>query len=173
MFRSTDLRRADGTLIGRPGRVSNVAVHARSPMEAAMSVTTQEPTHHPVVIEHRERRASDLQLRVADTITKFAGSMRFVYVHIVLFVAWMLVVEKNPWPTLTLGVSLEAIFLSTFVMIGQNRQAEFAQRKADHDFTEQEQELKLNTQLTQAIHTLAQEIHNNVCGPQAPPATRS
>ena len=51
------------------------------------------------------------------------------------------VVEKNPWPTLTWVVSLEAIFLSTFVMIGQNRQAEFAQRKADHDFVEQEQEL--------------------------------
>jgi uncharacterized membrane protein len=140
-------------------------------MEAAMSVTTQESAHHPVVIQHREHRASDVQLRVADSITKFAGSMMFVYVHIVLFVAWMLVVEKNPWPTLTLGVSLEAIFLSTFVMIGQNRQADFAQRKADHDFNEQEQELKLNTQLTQAIHALAQEIHSNVCGSPAPPAS--
>ena len=62
-------------------------------------------------------------------------------------------------------VSLEAIFLSTFVMIGQNRQADFAQRKADHDFNEQEQELKLNTQLTKAIHELAQEIHASVVRP--------
>ena len=134
-----------------------------------MTVTERAPAHHPVVVEHQEHRAADVQLRVADRITKFAGSMMFVYVHIVLFVAWMLIVEKNPWPTLTLGVSLEAIFLSTFVMIGQNRQADFAQRKADHDFNEQEQELKLNTELTQAIHALAQEIHRNVCGSQPPP----
>ena len=136
-----------------------------------MTVTETAPAHHPVVVEHQQRRAADVQLRVADAITKFAGSMMFVYVHIVLFIAWMLIVEKNPWPTLTLGVSLEAIFLSTFVMIGQNRQADFAQRKADHDFKEQEQELKLNTQLTQAIHALAQEIHNNVCGSPPPPAS--
>ena len=50
----------------------------------------------------------------------------------------MLFFEKSPWPTLTLVVSLEAIFLSTFVMIGQNRQAGFAQAKADHDFVTQE-----------------------------------
>jgi uncharacterized membrane protein len=134
-----------------------------------MSATETAPAHHPVVVEHQEHRAADVQLRVADTITKFAGSMMFVYVHIVLFAGWMLVVEKNPWPTLTLGVSLEAIFLSTFVMIGQNRQAEFAQRKADHDFTEQEQELKLNTELTQAIHALAQQIHHTICEPPTPP----
>ena len=62
----------------------------------------------------------------------------------------MVVVETDPWPKLTLVVSLEAIFLSTFVMIGQNRQAAFQQAKADHDFVEQEQELKLNTELTRA-----------------------
>jgi len=50
----------------------------------------------------------------------------------------MLFIESKPWPTLTLIVSLEAIFLSMFVMIGQNRQAAFQQAKADHDFTEQE-----------------------------------
>src|SRR5437764_15213801 len=132
-----------------------------------MPVTETEPVHHPVVVEHRQRRAADAQLRVADTITKFAGSMVFVYVHIVAFAAWMLLIEKNPWPTLTLGVSLEAIFLSTFVMIGQNRQAEFAQRKADHDCTEQEQELKLNTELTKVIHQLTQEIHHIVRNPPA------
>ena len=64
--------------------------------------------------------------------------MNFVYLHIVLFAVWMLVFESCPWPTLTLIVSLEAIFLSTFVMIGQNRQASFQQAKADHDYIEQE-----------------------------------
>ncbi len=125
-----------------------------------MSVT--ETAHHPVVIQHQEHRAANVQLRVADRITKFAGSMMFVYVHIVVFVAWMLVVEKNPWPTLTLGVSLEAIFLSTFVMIGQKRQAAFQQAKADHDFVEEEQELKLNTTLTREIHDLTREMHQRI-----------
>ena len=55
-------------------------------------------------------------------------------------------------------VSLEAIFLSTFVMIGQNRQAAFQQAKADHDFVEQELELKANTELTRQIHDLVAEL---------------
>jgi uncharacterized membrane protein len=101
--------------------------------------------HRPVVLEEQTRRAADIQLRIADWITGFAGSMNFVYLHIALFTVWMLFIEESPWPTLTLIVSLEAIFLSTFVMIGQNRQAAFQQAKADHDFTEQQLELKTNT----------------------------
>jgi uncharacterized membrane protein len=123
--------------------------------------------HHPVVVEHAEKRAQDVQLRVADAITKFAGSMMFVYIHIVAFALWMLFLEKSPWEKLTLIVSLEAIFLSTFVMIGQNRQSSFQQAKADHDFVEQEQELKNNTDVTRAIHLLAQEIHTAVCTSRA------
>ena len=74
--------------------------------------------------------------------------MNFVYLHVVLFTVWMLFIESKPWPTLTLIVSLEAIFLSTFRLIGQNRQAEFQQAKVDHDLTQQELELKTNTELT-------------------------
>jgi uncharacterized membrane protein len=118
--------------------------------------------HHPVVIAHRAHRAADLQLRIADAVTAFAGSMPFVYIHAVAFALWMVLAESDPWPKLTLVVSLEAIFLSTFVMIGQNRQAAFQQAKADHDFIEQEQELKLNTELTREIHALASEIHSRV-----------
>ena len=115
--------------------------------------------HSPVVIEHMERRAGDIQLRVADAITAFAGSMKFVYLHAVAFVLWMLFLEGSPWQTLTLIVSLEAIFLSTFVMIGQNRSAAFQQAKADHDFVEQELELKTNTQLTRELHQPTTELH--------------
>jgi uncharacterized membrane protein len=118
--------------------------------------------HHPAVTAHLEKRAASLQVRVADAITKFAGSMLFVYIHAVGFTAWMLLIEKSPWPTLTLVVSLEAVFLSTFVMIGQNRQAAFQQIKADHDFVEQELELKTNTELTRAIHTMTQELHRRL-----------
>ena len=122
-------------------------------------------SHHPGYRKLAETRAADAQLRVADGITRFAGSMPFVYIHAVAFAVWMLVFEKSPWPTLTLIVSLEAIFLSTFVMIGQNRQAAFQQAKADHDFDVSEQELHLNTDMTKAIHELTKQIHQQVVGP--------
>jgi uncharacterized membrane protein len=117
---------------------------------------------HPVLVERDAQRAADRQLRIADAITAFAGSMAFVYLHAIVFVVWMILVESDPWPKLTLVVSLEAIFLSAFVMIGQNRQAAFQQAKADHDFTEQELELKTNTELTRAIHQLTTELHRRV-----------
>ena len=118
--------------------------------------------HHPVVVSFNNKRASDAQLRLADRITAFAGSMGFVYIHAIGFAIWMLFFEKSPWPTLTLVVSLEAIFLSTFVMIGQNRQAAFQEAKADHDFKENELELKRNTELTEDVQQLTQEVHSVV-----------
>jgi uncharacterized membrane protein len=79
----------------------------------------------------------------------------------------MLAAESDPWPKLTLVVSLEAIFLSTFVMIGQNRQAAFQEAKADHDFQEQELELKTNTELTRQIHLLTTELHRRLLSEQS------
>ncbi len=117
---------------------------------------------HPVNQAMLAHRAASLQLKVADQITAFAGSMPFVYLHAAAFALWMIVFERSPWPTLTLIVSLEAIFLSTFVMIGQNRQAAFQQAKADHDFVESELELKTNTELTRQIHALTTELHRRV-----------
>jgi uncharacterized membrane protein len=130
--------------------------------DVGMTSTDSDVRHHPVVLAHRENRAADIQLRIADVITAFAGSMPFVYIHAIVFAVWMLFIESNPWPKLTLIVSLEAIFLSTFVMIGQNRAATFQQAKADHDFVEQEMELKTNTELTRAIHTLTVEMHRRM-----------
>jgi uncharacterized membrane protein len=121
--------------------------------------------HHPAVLEEAKRRSDDFQLRLADRITTFAGSMNFVWLHAALFGVWMVVLEKSPWPTLTLVVSLEAIFLSTFVMIGQNRQAAFQQSRADHDFETQELELKTNTELTRQIHVLTKELHRRFMPP--------
>lgn len=124
-------------------------------------------THrHPAVVAHRAHRAASVQLRLADWITKFAGSMPFVYLHAIGFAVWMAWIERSPWPTLTLIVSLEAIFLSTFVMIGQNRQSEFAQRKADHDYNAQTLELRSNTELTQAIHAMTTELHSRLVPPR-------
>ena len=134
------------------------------------------PRHHPVVQRHEAERLHDVQLRLADAITAFAGSMSFVYLHAAAFAVWMIFVEADPWPTLTLIVSLEAIFLSTFVLIGQNRQAEFQREKADHDFLEEEMELHTNTELTRQIHVLTTELHRRLLtehesGAPARPAT--
>lgn len=118
--------------------------------------------HHPAVAQDLQEHAERLQGSIADRITRYAGSMLFVYVHIAIFAVWMLLLERSPWPTLTLVVSLEAIFLSTFVMIGQNRQAAFQQRKADHDFLVEEKELHTNTELTTTIERLTREIHASV-----------
>jgi uncharacterized membrane protein len=129
--------------------------------------------HSPVTIRQFNKRAEDFQLRIADRITAFAGSMAFVYLHIVLFAVWMLVFENSPWPTLTLIVSLEAIFLSTFVMIGQNRQAAFQQAKADHDYSQEEAMLKENTDITKMIHELTLQLHDSVLGSSRGPASES
>jgi uncharacterized membrane protein len=119
---------------------------------------------HPALVAVEARRAASLQLRVADAITAFAGSMTFVYLHVAVFAVWMLTVEASPWPTLTLVVSLEAIFLSTFVMIGQNRQAAYQQAKANHDFVEQELELKTNTELTRQVQVIVRELEQRLDG---------
>ena len=153
----------------RPGPLVQAPHAAGADGQAAklkdMQATVQNTLrHHPVVLEQQARRAQDVQLRIADWITGFAGSMNFVYIHIALFTFWMLLVEHKPWPTLTLIVSLEAILLSTFVMIGQNRQAAFQQAKADHDFNHQELELKTNTDLTREIDRLTRELHNRLPG---------
>jgi uncharacterized membrane protein len=141
--------------------------------DSSRKVLAEKTYHHPAVVAEAERRAGSLQLRIADSITAFAGSMTFVYVHILLFAAWMLFFEKSPWPTLTLVVSLEAIFLSTFVMIGQNRQSGFAQAKADHDFEHQEKELLTNTELTREIHRLTTELHSRLVDGNAASPTGS
>ena len=128
---------------------------------------------HPALLAAQKERAQKSQLRLADRITRYAGSMGFVYAHAAIFAMWMIAIEKRPWPTLTLAVSLEAIFLSTFVMIGQNRQASFQQAKADHDFEQEEMELKTNTELTRQIHDLLTDLDKRTRpagGPEAPEA---
>ena len=118
------------------------------------------------------RRVQD---RTADSITEVAGSMRFVYLHMIWFAAWIALnvgltgfnheFDKYPFGLLTMIVSLEAIFLSTFVMISQNRADAKRQALADHQweivqYEEQQNEelLRLSQQileLTGVIHELA------------------
>lgn len=126
-------------------------------------------THHafpgdPALRKHAKERREKFENRFADAVTEFAGSMRFVYVHVAWFVSWILIpVEAYPFGLLTMIVSLEAIFLSTFILISQNRADERRQVVADQqwqmvqDEEQQNQELlRLANQileLTRTIHT--------------------
>jgi uncharacterized membrane protein len=121
---------------------------------------------HPALQRHLTQRAENVQNRIADTITRFAGSMAFVYLSIIWFGLWIgLHVEKYPYGLLTMIVSLEAIFLSTFVMISQNRADEKRQVLADNQWkivqyeeAQNDQLIELSKQileLTKAIHSVA------------------
>src|SRR5215467_16119899 len=86
------------------------------------------------------RRRQRREERVADLITKFSGSMQFVYLHIGWFTVWIVlnvtIARFDPFPfgLLTLIVSLEAIFLSTFVLLSQNREAARSDLRSEIDF---------------------------------------
>ncbi|MBK1840900.1 DUF1003 domain-containing protein [Azospirillum sp. YIM B02556] len=90
----------------------------------------------------RQEVEATLQDRIADAITRFTGSMRFVYLHLVLFGGWILInlgwiPMVKPWDpsfvVLAMIASVEAIFLSTFVLISQNRMAAVSDKRADLD----------------------------------------
>ena len=88
-----------------------------------------------------EEAQKTVQDRVADAITRFTGSMLFVYIHVVLFAAWIIInLGWTPLPRfdptlviLAMWASVEAIFLSTFVLISQNRMAALNDKRADLD----------------------------------------
>ena len=69
-----------------------------------MADVTHRDAVHPAYVAVATKRAADAQLRIADQLTKFAGSMAFVYLHIAIFAGWMIVIENPPWQTLTLIV---------------------------------------------------------------------
>jgi uncharacterized membrane protein len=110
---------------------------------------------NPVLVEHAKQRAESVQNRIADRITAFAGSMRFVYIHIAWFSCWIgFGVEKYPYGLLTMIVSLEAIFLSTFVMISQNRADAKRQVIADQQWQTVKVEDKQNQELLDLSHQI-------------------
>jgi uncharacterized membrane protein len=95
-----------------------------------------------VARRQREEREASTQQKVADAITRFTGSMPFVYLHLMVFGFWIianlhLVPGVPAWDesfvVLAMIASVEAIFLSTFVLISQNRMAVEADKRADLD----------------------------------------
>jgi uncharacterized membrane protein len=126
---------------------------------------------NPALVEHAEQRAANVQNRIADQITTFAGSMLFVYIHILWFGCWIgLGVEKYPYGLLTMIVSLEAIFLSTFVMISQNRADAKRQIIADQQWQTVQEEDNQNQQLldlSNQILALTKAIHSHTSAGRA------
>jgi uncharacterized membrane protein len=118
---------------------------------------------NPALVEHARKRADDAQNRIADAITRFAGSMAFVYLHIIWFACWIgFGVEDYPYGLLTMIVSLEAIFLSTFVMISQNRADARQQVVADQQWKTVQEEDEQNRELldlSNQILALTREVH--------------
>ena len=117
---------------------------------------------NPALREHERERATVVQNRVADRITAFSGSMLFVYVHVIWFACWIgFGVEKYPFGLLTMIVSLEAIFLSTFVLISQNRADAKRQVIANEQWKTVREEDKQNVELlriSNQILSLTQEV---------------
>ena len=126
-----------------------------------LPIRTPKPIN-PALIKHAEHRAGYVQNRMADAITAFAGSMAFVYIHIIWFACWIgFGIEKYPFGLLTMIVSLEAIFLSTFVMISQNRADAKRQVLADQQWRLVQEENDQNKQLldiSQQILALTTEV---------------
>jgi uncharacterized membrane protein len=129
---------------------------------------------NPALLKQADERRQHVENRIADQITRFAGSMLFVYLHILWFSVWILSgVEHYPYGLLTMIVSLEAIFLSTFVMISQNRADEKRQVLADHQWQtvqEEEQQNEELLQLSNQILELTRAIHamNTAQSPTGP-----
>ena len=121
------------------------------------------PEPNPALVEHADERAKSIENRIADRITAFAGSMPFVYIHIAWFGCWIgFGVERYPFGLLTMIVSLEAIFLSTFVMISQNRADAKRQAIANQQWRTVEEEDRQNEELlalSRQILDLTKAIH--------------
>jgi uncharacterized membrane protein len=130
---------------------------------------------NPALLEHAQERRRHVENRVADRITRFAGSMKFVYLHMLWFGSWIgLRIERYPFGLLTMIVSLEAIFLSTFVMISQNRADEKRQVLADQQWQTVQKEERQNEVLlalsTQILDTARAIVANTE--PRARPGAR-
>ena len=125
-----------------------------------------------VDLERSARASRSASERIADVVARFCGTLTFVWVHVAWFAAWILF---NAWPGghhpdpypftfLTLVVSLEAIFLSTFILISQNLENKVSERRSQLDLqinllTEQE-----NTKMLRMLKSIAEKVGADVSG---------
>ena len=113
-----------------------------APDNAALSDVVERNIRTILRLRAKYAQSRNLQDRLADAITARSGRLSFVYLHIIWFGVWIVLnagwlgikpFDPYPYGLLTTVVSLEAIFLSTFVLISQNRLSEEADRRAELD----------------------------------------
>jgi uncharacterized membrane protein len=163
------------TTLGPPHPTDPIAAPARpTPLRRWVLPIRHPQPVNPALLEHARRRAVYTQDRIADVITRFAGSMAFVYIHVLWFGSWIAFgVEDYPFGLLTMIVSLEAIFLSTFVMISQNRADAKRQVIADQQWRtvqEEDEQNKRLLDLAQQILALAEETQRRAGTGRSEPA---
>jgi uncharacterized membrane protein len=133
---------------------------SKNKQEVRLAKIIEQNIHTIVDIRHTTSNRRTREERLADVITDFSGRMYFVYFHVVWFTIWILVnmgffgykpFDPFPFGLLTMIVSLEAIFLATFVLISQNRLSAEADRRADLDL---QMGLLTEHELTRALKML-------------------
>ncbi len=119
---------------------------------------------------HHIYKPSNLGEKAADNITGFVGSWLFVGIHAFWFILWIVLrIEAFPYGLLTLLVSLEAIFLSTFVMMSQNRSAARDHVRDDHEA----EEVDMLFQINQTQLEILQLLRGNVAVQDGAKSTQS
>ncbi len=146
-------------------------------LKEALNRTAEWERHHVPTVPHLDLAASlnlrSREDRIAGVITDFAGSMKFVYLHTLWFGVWIVVnagllivaglglapFDPFPFGLLTLIVSLEAIFLSTFVMLAQNRLSAVADARAQADY---EVNVRAEAEVAKLLHLVESLVQHHI-----------
>jgi len=139
---SCDKAKRKGICLMQPSRSNQDEIKEHSEDNPALSKIIERNIRTIIDLRLKDSHERSLQDRIADVFTSFSGQMVFVYVHVVWFGVWILLntgrvgvhpFDPFPYGLLTMIVSLEAIFLSTFVLISQNQMSEESEHRADLD----------------------------------------
>ena len=137
------------------------------PSGAAVDELTRRNVETICHLEEAANAQRDRFDHIADGITRFCGSMRFVIFHALWYSAWIILNlagppawrwDPFPFPFLTLIVSLEAIFLSTFILVSQNRQAVFNERRSQLDLQVNLLSEQENTKMLEILRKIAEKV---------------
>jgi len=167
-------QRLEKKLKQRVMRMGQTSSHFRRLRNPRLAPVVERNINTILELRQEMERSRCLQERVADAITAWSGSMLFVYVHVIWFGLWIVInlhltrfpaFDPYPFGLLTMIVSLEAIFLSTFVMISQNRADGKRQALADQQWMTVQEEDRQNKELlelSKQILAMTKEVHAGV-----------
>lgn len=137
-----------------------------SPNASSVDTLTQHNVEKVSELEEAARRQRTSTDRIAEAIANFCGSMTFVWVHVIWFGGWILLnvvpglrhVDPFPFTFLTLIVSLEAIFLSTFILISQNLETRLSERRSHLDLQLNMLSEQENTKMIAILVSIAEKV---------------